>query len=177
MIGSVLAIKPFLFVDYNTREVKGGVAMDTLDTVAKYYGFTYYVWLSPDVFILHKNGSIGGSFGDVKSFYLYNFHFLTLISLLFFTKVINGHVDFSLEQSTPMELIYGHFTTALYSIFSTYIEMKPERLPLYKNVAICLDGYTWTLTGLSVLSVWIVLYFIFTLENVIEYNVSPFSWY
>lgn len=68
LTGTALGIKPFLFVDYNTRVIKGGVAMDTLGTVAKYYGFTYYVWLSQDVFILHKNGSIGGSFGDVKSF-------------------------------------------------------------------------------------------------------------
>ncbi len=88
--------------------------------------------------------------------------------MLFFAKVINGYVDFSLEQSTPLELIYGHFTTSLYSIFSTYIEMKPKRLPLFKNVIICFDDYTWTLTGLSVLCVWIVLYFILKLENVVK---------
>ncbi len=74
-----------------------------------------------------------------------------------------------MEQSITMELIFGHFTSFTYSITASYIELKPKRLPLYSNIALCLDGHTWMLTGLSVLCMWIVLYLILKFENVIYY--------
>ncbi len=65
LIGSVMAIVPFLYVDYATNEIQGGVAMDMLKTIAEYYKFNYQVGLSDNVFAFFPNGTIGGSLGEV----------------------------------------------------------------------------------------------------------------
>ncbi len=69
---------------------------------------------------------------------------------------MNGHADLNVEQAFVVGHDLGRVSSLTYFIFFIYIELKPDELPLYQNIAYTFDGYTWSLFGGAVLLTWFV---------------------
>ncbi len=63
--GSTFGVRPYVDADLQTLEIRGGVSLDILDTLASYYGFTYDVKYAYDWLRINQDGSVGGALGEV----------------------------------------------------------------------------------------------------------------
>ncbi len=70
-------------------------------------------------------------------------------------QLVNDRADLNVEQAFVVGHDLGRVSSLTYFIFFVYIEMKPDELPLYKNIAYTLDRYTWALFGGSILATWL----------------------
>ncbi len=67
MMGSGFGVEPYVEIQPKTSEVSRGIVVDIIDTLAKYYKFSYGLKASSSWWIFGDDGSIGGSLGDVNT--------------------------------------------------------------------------------------------------------------
>ncbi len=74
-------------------------------------------------------------------------------------------MDFSLDQAQNTEINIARFTVFTYYLIIMYMEFKPERLPVFTNIAFSFDIYTWGLIGVSIFASAGLLYCLYHKEN------------
>ncbi len=72
-------------------------------------------------------------------------------------QVLNGDADISLDQTMWLAGLFGQHLPYTYSSEYVFFELKPDQVPQYVNIVMPFDLSTWSMFGISLISVSVAL--------------------